>query len=392
MRLSASSLQRASLCPASVVLPRVDSVNPDSTRGTDVHSFLERAARIGRDRALATVNGPETHDFCAALRLEELPVGPPYRQEVAWAYDVLTGKAWELGESLDRNYPPLQDWQIVGTCDAVLICKDYVEIIDWKVGFGHDLHTAPIRENKQLRALALMAARAADAERAIINIVYLPEHRVDTHTLDVFELAAIAAELKDLYERVLKTERARRAGATLNVRTGLHCRFCPALIHCPSTQALATQLVSVPGTIERDTKALLTADNAPLAYERWRQMKAVTDAVGNALGAWARENPIQTTNGNVYGPVATEREHLNGNVVFRVIEQLHGRGVATKACEMETSRAAIQRAIKPAVAKGEAAGAMRRVLQAVEADGGLTTTKGERLMEYRPEGEITNGT
>jgi len=384
VKLSMSSLGRASICAASAVLPRIETQNPDSEAGIAGHRFLELVPRIGAEEALTRV-AEEYREMCAALQLDKLPLGPGHRQEVAFYYDVLTGKAVEIGESIDRAYPALQDWQIPGTADVVRVDPGVsVYVGDWKFGFGHDLHTAPIEENLQLRSLALAAARAYGVQRARIEIWYLPEHRPATFDLDAFALAAHAAQLRELYERVIKVDRAHRAGMTLNVRAGLHCGYCPALQHCPSTQALAAQLVATPDTIERDTKALLTKDNAPLAYERWRQMKAVTDAVGNALCAWARESPITTKRGTVYGPVSVTREHVDGNVAFHVIQQLHGDVVAGKAVEIATSKAAIERAVKPVVEKGGGAAAIRRVLQAIEAEGGITAATTEQMKEHRP--------
>lgn len=386
MKFSASTISRSKKCVASAVLPRIESDGVEADAGRVGHRFLELVPRIGRDAALEQVSDPEVRSTCEKLRLEELPLKPPYRQEVAFAYDALTGKAWEIGESVDPKHvrDGLQEWQFPGIADVFGKIADVVEVFDWKFGFNQTVNTEPAAENEQMRTLALMAARATGAKRARVGLYYLPNHKPEVHEFDAFDLAAIAAEIRDLYEAAKGAEAAHRKGATLNVRVGLHCTHCKSLPHCPSTQALATQLVATPEIIERDTKLLLTAQNAPLAYERWRQMKAVTDAVGNSLTAWARENPIGTSKGTVYGPVSQSREHVNGNIAFKVIRELHGDEVAGNSVEIATSKAAIERAVKPTVEKGGCASAMRRILQAVEAEGGITTTTTEQIREYRP--------
>lgn len=388
MKLSPSTMSRAKKCVASTVLPRIESDGVEAEGGRAAHRFLELVPRIGRDAALEQLADLETRALCESLRLDELPLKPPYRQEVAFGYDALTGKAWELGESLDPKHlrDGLQDWQFPGIADVFGLQGDLVEVYDWKFGFNQEVNTDPADENEQLRTLALMAARATGAKRARVGFYYLPNHKPQLHEFDAFDLAAIAAELRDLYRAARGAEQAYGAGATLSVRVGLHCTHCKSLPHCPSTQALATQLVMTPEIIERDTKLLLTAQNAPLAYERWRQMKAVSDAVGNALSAWARENPIPTSKGTVYGPISASREHVDGNVAFKVIRELHGDVVAGASVEIATSKAAIERAVKPSVEKGGCAAAMRRILQAVEAQGGVTTTTTEQIREYRPKG------
>jgi hypothetical protein len=386
MRLSASTMSRAKKCVASTVLPQINFDGPDSERGRAGHRFLELVPRIGRDVALAQVPEGDVREACDELRVDELPLRPPYRQEVAFAYDALTGKAWEIGESVaaQKIREGLQEWQIPAVADVFARQPDLVEVYDWKFGFNQEVNTEPVDQNEQLRTLALAAARATGASRARVGLYYLPNHKPDVHEYDVFDLAEIAASIRDLYEAAKGAQAAHRAGATLNVRAGLHCRYCPALQHCPATQALASRLVVSADVVERDTKALLTKENAPLAYERWRQMKAVVDGVGDALAMWARENPITTAKGTVYGPVATSKEHVNGAVAFKVVRELHGEAVADAAVEVATSKAAIERAVKPIVAKGECAGAMRRILQAVEAEGGIVTTTSEQIREYRP--------
>lgn len=397
--LTASSLQRIAVCAASAVLPKVDSVNERAERGQAIHVFLENVLGLGPAEAIALV--PEEHrPACAAIDLEALPLdAAQWAAEVAYAFDVATGRAREIGRSIGRDYGSVGADEIVGTADVVGIfgkarlprsdimhSADRVFILDYKTGRTEVTRAS---RNWQLRYLALAASRAYGASFARVGLIHIHDDGTvlyDTAALDAFELDAVAEDLGAVHRRVKAAAAELAAGRPPAATTGDHCRWCPCLAYCPAQTALVR---TVAGEVDegRELTPALTPETAARAWERVKSIKAAVKRAESALHTWAAGHPIALPSGLVLGPVETTREGVDGAIARAVLSELHGWEVADKACDWSTSKAAVERALRgiAAVTGGKITHLKAAALYAIRAAGGITTTTTTSVREHVPD-------
>jgi len=170
---SASSMERATICPSSTALPRVYRTTNDSERGQGVHFYLrQRGQGISAEDALALV--PEKWQAtCKGINLESefktLGIREP-RFEVAFAVQAETGKVRELGQGLERKYQ-LEPGEIPGTVDLLgESFRGYPLIADFKTGYED---VTDVEQNLQIQFYAYAAARSRNADRAEAYIGYV---------------------------------------------------------------------------------------------------------------------------------------------------------------------------------------------------------------------------
>lgn len=206
-RLTASALWRAEPCPASVVLPAIRREYKDAEAGRRAHAALEAS--------------PPPGSFA----------------EVAFAYNVLSGEAREIGRSIGREYGELAVGEIPGTLDLLTVQPDHVLVDDWKSGVGYLV--PPLPGNPQLQHNCLCAATVYDKPKAIAQIVYLKTGEVKDAAYDCFDLAAIGVRLRTIWENaryareLLEVQGVSELMALNMVREGPHCWRCEARAACP---------------------------------------------------------------------------------------------------------------------------------------------------------------
>jgi hypothetical protein len=301
---SASSLERAHLCPESQVLPHFRSANTAwSARGSGMHAFLVRVAELGRDEALAELEGTEHYDACECIEVDRLPAVSPgsYAYEVALAYDLETDTARELGRNVgrERAYVGVTATEVFGTLDVLGLTDEAVLVLDYKTGFKW---FGPIEENYQLLFGALAACRAYGRERALMAIIRINE---EGHPYFLWgevgreELEAFAARLRALDERISELRLLAIGGEPLRPTWGDHCTYCPALPSCPAHMTLARALTNP----EDDTAGLpaLTAETAPLYYVALKRGEKVLERIETSLKLYAEQSPFELGGGWVYG-------------------------------------------------------------------------------------------
>ena len=110
LQLTASSLRRVEICPASATLPRTERIHADAQAGTDAHAVLEQ-------------------DDAA-------------NSEIAMAYAPETNESLLIGKISHRSYPDLPTGWIAGTADRVTVEAERVVIWDHKTGFGFNVEPA----------------------------------------------------------------------------------------------------------------------------------------------------------------------------------------------------------------------------------------------------------
>ena len=377
--ISASAIERVDACAPSAALPRVYRDTDAGQRGDDIHAFLCRLGQgTARDTALASV--PEAHRGVCA----ELPDPGRGECEVAFAYDVVSGKARILGSDIDRQYGKLPPTEIPGTADHISMSGDVLTVMDYKTGHGE---VTPARENLQLHFLALCATKAYGASKARVVLRFIHDDggtHDDSHDLDAFDLADTAARLRKIYDRVKYAQRDIEQGKTPPLHEGAHCKYCPAKSGCPAKIGWLVRLTA-PDAVKQKFGALLTGETAAQAYEVWKRIDDVKKDLDAQLYAWARENPIDLGNGRVFGLTTSEREYLDGQTVFRVLSELHGASVANEAVELSATKTSLEKALKTVAPRGALAGFKREALKRIGDADGIQVKVTETIKEHTRE-------
>lgn len=337
---TASKLQLALTCPASQVMPVIDSEWAAGEAGREKHQQLQDWVTAPRTEGahqspwLGTVA-----EYADQLR------DPETVSELALAYDVATCKGRLLGRNLGRNYPETTPTEFYGAFDYVRPSEGEVTVVDLKTGMGDVPHPS---RNAQLRFGALAAARWFGVESARVGILHAPEGHAPWWTwatLDAFDLEEIALQMKTLADRIGYARNDYQRGKTPRLRVGEHCGNCPARYGCPARVAMAKRLAGEPERVVLDIKAMLTPENAALALARWQAASKAMQEVGGALHAYAAETPIPLGDGRVWGPRTSEREVVDAEKAWPVLVEKYGVDVARKAMSLDTSKAGVSRAM-----------------------------------------------
>lgn len=397
---SFSSLDRASRCRASCVLPAADSVSDDAVSGTVMHTFLLRVAELRaqgvcvEDAALAAaLDAPEEErDFLQAIPVETLPTDPKaFAGEVALALDVATGKARELGRDIGRRYEeaaaaqgrPLAPTEIVGSLDVVaLMDADGVFVADWK---KRGRYVKPARENLQVRAGLVAACRAWGRTRGRGQVIRIFDDARDPFrdTVD-FDAAAIDAaqvELTKLAARIFSDRKAAAKGEAIPAVTGSHCRYCPSFQWCPANAQLARRVAEPQELREALTDApQITRESAPAIRQRIVQARRVIDEVEKALDELASQEaaagrPLVLEPGLFYAPVPRNREVIDGAKAEAVLRAELG-ALADEAIEKDVTKKGISRALRKKLNGGR----------------GITKAEAELLEKLRKAGAVKKTT
>lgn len=334
MKLTGSGIGRALVCAPSMVLPYSLEVREEATRGHHGHEFLMNVSLVGREMALQ--RAPEDmRPMLEALDLAALPVDPKaFAAEVAFAYDQRKDTARELGRGLNRDYSGASGMEICGSADVVGVTDSEVVVLDFKFG---GWNVPPAAENWQLRFYALCAARAYGKARAVVGIIKLREdgsHWFDRAELDELDLDATAAEIRGLVDRSLDENEHIAKGGTPRTVRGAHCKYCPALPHCPAQ----TSLVREVGFASIDPGApVITPENAPALLEKLEAVDRLRDMMWAALEAYATATPVQLPGGEVYGPCEVERETIEPMKGSAILAEKYGSKVGLEAVKQEPS-------------------------------------------------------
>ena len=309
------------------------------------------------------------------------------RDEVALAWDYQHDAGRELGARLERAYSMAKPTEYVGTADYLRVEDGCVMVVDLKTGMAEV--TAPGR-NPQLRFLALAACRANGLQRARVGILHAPEGRTpwwNWAELDAFELEVVAMELRKLAERIGYARAAVEKNKAPWLNAGEHCQWCPARFACPARVGMAKAMASDPSGYALSLKHGLEDDNiASMALARWQAARRILDEVGAALHARAKERPIPTADGMVWGPVESTREVIDGGKAYLPMSDVIGDEAARAAMSFDTSKAGIERGVKAAKAAGTWSGTIKAgvaaVMEAVRAAGAVEVKTRTEYQEH----------
>lgn len=361
---TASDLPRLLACPGSAALPQARSASKWSEEGDERHAARELAALEGRHGDLPEV----VQKYLAAP--DVLHILPEY----AVAYDWVSGRGRTLGSGIRRMYGQLAETEVAGTIDLLIVGRGWVLVVDYK---GH-------RPGDVEAQLLLGAAAAASIYGGEVGTLVVPESGKPTHTMvDWAELEVFRQRLVRLYQDVAQARAVVAEGRIPSTNEGDHCRYCPAVDHCPAKHALLKRMLRGDELTTVEMMAPLDAATAPTAYQMLRSMEAMTKRVRAHVYAYAEESPIPLGDGRVFGYRPTKgSDELDADIVYDEARKLYGQAFADDAVTREATKAAIKRAAKKH-GMPEAA-TERAVVEAVKARGGVRNEPGKKLEEHTP--------
>ena len=378
--LTASGLEAVERCPSSAVLPRVPESTEAAEDGTRLHEVL--AARVEYLRGMPVVISPplspEESDW-SDIVLERHPWLTSHMPEVAYAYDVVTGRGRLLGRNMGRAYG-VGPTEIPGTADYVRVdeAAGVVEVVDLKTGRG-DV-TAP-SENLQLALLAVSAAAWHGVTTVRVGILAAPMGStpwVTWYEFGPLDLLHAAARIRRIVEAV------EAAKTTPRYNVGGWCGHCPARRECPTQTAMLRRLATDPQAVGEDiATGIVTPDVARVAYQRYRAVKAAMAQVEAQLHAWAKENNgIPLGNGRVWGPRESQRAAIDVEVAWPELVRRYGVDAAREMMTMKTSKTAIGRVASRLAPRGQKADAAKTALALLTAAGAVTMKTVTEFEEY----------
>lgn len=396
MKVTGSKLPLIMACPASAALPVIDEPPGEpAIRGSVIHRFVELAANVGRDEALALA--PEDmRQFLRALDLEALPID--LMPEAAFALDWRNRSARFLGSGIDRNYGEMGPTEIGLTTDVYGVSDDAVLVEDYKT--GHTRYGNP-ETFGQLLAGALAACYVTGRDEARVGLLYIDSNgdsypvrgRVDGWTLDQF-----AHDLEVAMEGVGEARARLAAGVMPDVHPGEHCDglYCPAFRACPAQSALVRHMPEHLAEIQRP---------GYMAPERlaktWKQIQVIRDVIGKIeteIRALSLRDPIELGDGWWLGPKELTRETLDAATAQPVIAGILGDVAAANAVTLEVTKAAIEREAKAwrdvqilagkkprqvAMTSKDGDGILDRIYAEITARGGTKTTTTRNPVVHR---------
>lgn len=327
--ITASSLERALECPASVVLPKVQEANEFARRGNDKHGFVRAIIKgVPVEKAILDV-AEENVETCQNIDFQKI-IGDlaEVQSEMSWAYDVETGKARFLGENIGRNYPQLGENEIAGTEDVYGIRLDGNQVTrDVKTGF---MPVTLAKDNPQVKFFALVHNRRHPdhdtVEGGIAKIGLDGKVKLDSHDFTQFELDSYADDLEDLVVRIKETRAQYEATGRVEVSKGEWCSNCNAKVSCPAYTALAKAMGSqLPSTTADQARALVSAmapEEMGIAFAKAKAYHLVAESVIDAVKEMAKINDIPLENGKVLRPTSYPKEQFSGPKALKLLEQL----------------------------------------------------------------------
>lgn len=395
---SGSQLERVEHCKAALVLPRdARSSSEYAERGMVVHKFLEDCLALGgRDEALAMVE-PEYAELCAAIDVDKLPAAAPgaYQAEMTFGWNPATGEvaSWDKDPRL-ANAEVVREWMMF-RADVVSLSKDKTTVYvgDYKTGY----RAVPnAQRNLQVVGAAFVAAKVYGATDAVCEVIYVREGdsfhsraELDMFALEEVEsrLLALVKDIRD-WRKVLSVERDRLPPQVL----GPWCRYCPSFSYCPAQIRLINALGNHPMLLTAEIERHLSNGQAMVAAEKLFAAEMALKKVHEAIFDFASHIPITMADGQVLGEVTTTREFVKGPIVHEVMSNLFGIDVANEACEMKSSKSAIQRAVAPLKDgnKRTITGMVDETLKAVGDKDGIETKTSRTVKLHNPKRPALN--
>ena len=376
MTLTASKVELAATCAASMVLPQTQEIHVGQDDGNDRHAALETDITAG--------NVPDV--------LAQRWSGYTWRSEIAFSIDLATGEAKEVGERIGRAYPEAGPFTVFGTADLVGRGPAGELVICDRKSFDPNISRSHV--NGQLHTLALLACKAYDVLGCEVAIWH-ELRALDVSTVEPWDLKTYNDELFALIESTTRARAEYRKTGVVSATPGKHCRWCAAFHSCPAQNALVTQVRS--GVIGTRVEAMIPLErdeDAAKAYEFLGDLKMLVARLNTALHARAAERPIPLGNGKLYGPRAVKgNRQIDGDKAYELLRELHGPKVADASVTRETSQTQIRTALKAGGIPHPDL-VLKDLVKQLEKTGGVTRKDSTRIEEYDAPAllaEVANG-
>lgn len=153
-------------------------------------------------------------------------------------------------------WPSMEDPRTSGQADYVFMsrARDFAIIVDYKTSYG-DHAIAP--DNKQLRALAVMAWRTYNVQSIYVLIV---QPLTGKPVVALYDLSLLEAAEREMDFHLTLTE-----SPDSEPISGPHCRFCSAKLICPAALACLEALQTAPALDANGLTIALLLDQAAVA-------------------------------------------------------------------------------------------------------------------------------
>lgn len=320
---SASGASRWMACPASVVLPQVQSSSRWGETGRAIHQYIQDVIE-GKPSDEAVRRIPASLEMRArGINLSAILHGlSRVRAEVAFALHAQTFDVRELGAGLERAYA-VSDEEIPGTLDVIAFddANGRPVVLDWKTGQS----VTACRDNRQIQFAAAVAMRTFESSEVEGRVVYLREdgsHWVDSHVFDAIDVDLFLRDVALSDKRTRQSHESLRVGGTPNVHEGDHCQYCPALAGCPAKVALAKSMLldvqSVPETV-----AALTPAQAGEVWRKLATIESLAEKIKSSLKDYAKQTPIPLGDDKEVRAEPFERQTVNAT---KVVELAKAKG------------------------------------------------------------------
>lgn len=349
---SASSMERAVACPASVALPATYVLNEHAARGTAIHRFIARVLRgMPIVESLAIVPR-EWRDTCKGIRIQKELDSISIRDirvEEAYAVDAETGAVRPLGSGIERKYV-VQPGEIPGSLDIEGTgFLGHPIIVDWKAGYQE---VTEVASNLQLLFYAYCVARTRGADRVDVYIAHIRNSgfiRWSNHTFTTFDFDAFEELLQKTYRRAQRAIADVDAVRKLKVVRGDHCQFCPAMSACPAytslVRAMLSDIESMASKIE-----VMTPEEKGEAFDKLAAIKRLVKYTDEVLKDFARQHPYPLPDGRWVREVPHARSSFSEEKAVDLLRELGATEEQIQSCETTITVRPV-RAVKPKVGR-----------------------------------------
>lgn len=287
--LSASSLERVESCPASEALPHAPYAGEAAETGTENHRVIEEVINAGGiPDALADL-------FAGAEQVHT---------EIAYVIDVVARTSRRIGKlAAARDYGKLGATEVAMTLDVEIVHADRIAVIDWK----SRSRVTPAERNLQILA-QMCAVESHYGLSGVAGLVYLDNMERDMAPFSLLDSGARWSRLARIVERAGKGTPS----------AGSHCRYCPALLACPTQKAALTTFMGAE-----------LADDLPVERlgEIWVELQALeakAEQVRKAIQLRARREPVPLPSGKLLRLVESSRSSYDAKAMAA---ELSSRGV-----------------------------------------------------------------
>jgi hypothetical protein len=175
--------------------------------------------------------------------------------------------------------------------------------------------------NPQMRFHALARHLDTGCPQVEARVLYVREDgrvHIDRHVFDAYQVDLYADELVDLGQHIQAARMIVANGGTPVVRTGAHCRYCPALPACPAYTALARTMLPDLETIAGSVQAM-TPVEAGGAWLKAKTIERLLKAVLESLKARAVQEPLPTTPGKHVTEISFQRSDFDRDAALELL-------------------------------------------------------------------------